>query len=228
MIGRRRVLAGVVMTGALLLSGCGSTEKFRYKMTVEVDTPQGVKTGFAVREMRYRANGGFMFGEGRPQLQLMGEAVAVDVAPGKTLFALLTGQDGYVDYAGNGVSTIFRVMDSDGGQKGGPHEIWPKAPVIREPITDPVPMLVSFRDIKDPTSVERLAPDALDKAFGPGVRLKRITVQATDDDVTVGIGVRLSWLKFYYNRQLDGHRYNDSQNFSNSLNVLSLQQGAEQ
>lgn len=195
MMGRRDVLKRTVMAGALLLSGCGSTETFRYKMTVEVETPEGVKTGFAVRVMRYRNGDGFMFGEGKPQLRLIGEAVAVDVAPGKTLFALLTGQDGYVDYAGNGVSTVFRVMDTDGGPKGGPHELWPKVPVIRKPITDPLPMLVTFKDNSDPKSVEQVDPADLAANFGPGVMLKRITVEAADEDVTVGITKRLRWLE---------------------------------
>ncbi len=226
----RRSLAhsATLLSLTLLISSCDSTEKFRYKMTVEVETPEGVRTGYTVREMRYRDSGGFMFGEGRPQLQLIGEAVAVDFPEGRTLFALLTGQDGDQDYAGRGVSTIFRVLDRSIGPKGGPHELWPKVPVIQEPITDPLPMLVSFRDLNNPKSVERVDPEALDKVFGRGVFLKRITIQATDQEVEMRIDKRLGWLKRFYNRQLDGHRYNDSQEFSNSLNVLSFQQRGDQ
>ena len=56
------------------------------------------------------------------------------------------------------------------------------------------PMLVTFGDLDDPTSVERVDPDELAATFGEGVRLKRITVQVTDDPVTSGIGQRLGWL----------------------------------
>jgi hypothetical protein len=189
---KRRGLLGLLAGGAAaLLVGCGSDETFRYKMTVEVDTPQGLKAGYAVREMRYRAGGGFMFGEGKAQLRVVGEAVAVDLPGGRTLFALLTGQDGYVDYAGNGVSTVFRVMDRDGSRKGGPHELWPRVPVIREPITDPLPKLVTFKDNRDPKSVETVEPANLAKSFGPGVRLKRITVQSTGEDVTMSTKDRM-------------------------------------
>ncbi len=52
-------------------------------------------------------------------------------------------------------------------------------------------MLVRFRNIRDPSSVETVDPDNLAKSFGAGVRLKRITVQITDDPVTSGIDKRL-------------------------------------
>lgn len=222
---RSFALSAVLAPLALLVSGCGPAEKFRYKMTVEVETPEGLRTGYAVREMHYRDGGGFMFGEGRPQLQLTGEAVAVDLPNGQILFALLTGRDGNLDYAGNGVSAIFRVMDRDAGSKGGPYELWPKVPVVREPVTDPLPMLVRFRDLNDPKSVERVDAESLDQIFGRGVRLKKITIQATDDNAVMSIDRRLVWLRGLYNHQLDGHRYNDSQDLSNGLNLLSFQQG---
>ncbi|HBM06154.1 MAG TPA: hypothetical protein DD369_11230, partial [Erythrobacter sp.] len=56
------------------------------------------------------------------------------------------------------------------------------------------PMLVTFGDLDDPASVERVDPDDLAATFGEGVRLKRITVQITDDPVTSGIEQRLGWL----------------------------------
>jgi hypothetical protein len=71
--------------------------------------------------------------------------------------------------------------------------------------------------LADPKSVEAVAADALEKSFGPGTKLRRITVQITDDAVTSGIGKRLAWLGEYYNKMLDGHRYNDSTNLNNSL-----------
>jgi hypothetical protein len=43
-------------------------------------------------------------------------------------------------------------------------------------------------------SVERVDPANLSAQFGEGVRLRRITVQVTDDDVTDGMEERLGWL----------------------------------
>lgn len=55
-------------------------------------------------------------------------------------------------------------------------------------------MLVTLGDVSDPTSVERVDPDNLEASFGKGYRLKAITVQVTDDEVTTGIEKRLGWL----------------------------------
>ena len=55
-------------------------------------------------------------------------------------------------------------------------------------------MLVTFADRDDPTSVARVDPDDLAASFGEGVKLRRITVQLTDDPVTSGIEERLGWL----------------------------------
>ena len=53
------------------------------------------------------------------------------------------------------------------------------------------PMLVTFTDIDDPSSVQRVDPANLAASFGPGVTLKRITVEVTKDPVTTGIEKRL-------------------------------------
>lgn len=192
-IDRRAFLTSAVLVPlALTLGGCGSTKKFRYKVTVEVETPQGVRSGYAVREIVLRRPPNVpMLGADRGSTSVRGEAVAVDIAPGKTLFVLLRGRHGDVDYAGTGMMAIFRVMDRASGRKGGPHELWPHVPTIREPITDPLPMLVSFLDPTDPKSVEPVNPHDLAATFGPGYRLKSLTVRLTDAPVTSGIEGRL-------------------------------------
>jgi hypothetical protein len=56
------------------------------------------------------------------------------------------------------------------------------------------PMLITFADEGNPVSVARADASNLATALGPGVRLQRITVKVTDDDVTTGIDERLRWL----------------------------------
>lgn len=191
----QRTILGLLAGGlAELLGGCGSRNRLRYRMTIEVEVPGAIESGSAVREVRYKSGSGwFPFGESRGRTYVKGEAVAVDLPGGRTLFALLSGADGYVDYAGQGISTIFKVMDRDIGPEGGPHELWPSIPSIREPITNPLPLLVTFRDITDPTSIERIEPANLAASFGPGYALHRITIQITDNAVTTGIERRLAW-----------------------------------
>ena len=57
-----------------------------------------------------------------------------------------------------------------------------------------LPRLVTFGNIADPESVERVDPRALETSFGVGVKLRQITVQITDDAVTADISKRLTWL----------------------------------
>lgn len=91
----RRGVVGVLALAALGLARCGSANTFRYKLTVEVETPQGLRTGSAVRALKSHEGGSFLLGEGRPGVTMTGgEAVAVDVAPGQLLFALLTVNSG--------------------------------------------------------------------------------------------------------------------------------------
>ncbi len=189
----RRTAMELFATSAvtLALGACDSTKYRRYKMSIEVETPEGVKTGFAVREMGL-SNNSVM----RPAVgQLRGEAVAVDLIGGQTLFALLTGTHGDVDYAMQIGGRAEVWGKSPGEPNKGPVELYPKAPdTIGLKRSDPLPMLVRFRDISDPTSVERVDPDDLASSFGPGVWLKRITIEVTDDPVTTGIERRLGWL----------------------------------
>ncbi len=57
-----------------------------------------------------------------------------------------------------------------------------------------LPMLVRFRNIHDPRTVERVNPDDLGAIFGPGVRLLHATIAITADPVTTGTVKQLEWL----------------------------------
>lgn len=230
----RRTVLGFGLCVVLSLAGCGKKETMRYKMTVEVETPEGLKSGYAVREVVYdEGYQGPSIGESRPQWSVKGEAVAVDLGDSRTLFTLLTGGDGDVDYGariyGRALETAPYPGDPDASfARAQSASLYPKAPSTYGLLnTNPLPMLVRFKDINDPKSVERVDPAALDKAFGAGVRLKRIVIEQTQEDVTVGIEKRLGWWSSYSNLQLDGHRYNDSTEFANGLNRLAFSQGVK-
>ena len=57
-----------------------------------------------------------------------------------------------------------------------------------------LPLLVRFRDLTDPTSIESVDPFELARSYGAGVTLKRATVEITDDPITTGITKNLPWL----------------------------------
>ena len=69
----------------------GRSFDYRYKLTAEVETPSGIKTGSSVIEIVVGMSGtiwpeGMRGGSAHVR---HGEAVAVDLAPGQTLFVLL-------------------------------------------------------------------------------------------------------------------------------------------
>lgn len=98
----RRSAFGVLAAGAtVLLGGCWRpSETLRYRLTIEVETPQGVRSGSSVIEVRGVRNPDWVNIEGRgTRASFRGEAVAVDLPHGKTLFALLRSEGGTSDAA---------------------------------------------------------------------------------------------------------------------------------
>jgi hypothetical protein len=179
----RRGLFGILAAGtAALLAGCGSRETIRYKLTVEVETPEGVKSGHSVNEVIWGGAspvakavfGGLAGGS----MDWRGEAVAVDLPKGQTLFVLLHSAASE-EWAG----WVSQDVPKDGSA----------APVPRKDNmgNDNIPYFVRFKDIADPKSVEQVYPDDFAKSFGAGYRLKTLTLQRTSEPVTVGIGNRL-------------------------------------
>jgi hypothetical protein len=184
--------------GVALLAGCnpfGSTYSYRYKITVEVDTPEGLKSGFAVHEtLVSKSNVDLGDIDAKRGMRTRGEAVAVDLSGGQTLFALipdssLTQAVLDPDWKNDWVESAKRI--SGGDTPAGALPMDPAKPVGRFDKPSGYPMLVRFRDSADPKTVEEVKPDDLAASFGAGVRLRRIILQMTDEDVTVGIEKKL-------------------------------------
>ena len=210
MMTRRKFGRGVlgVVASAVLLSGCGlikSYKPFRYRLTVEVDTPQGLRTGSSVIEVE-RGEVGTTLGGANTEAR--GEAVAVDLPGGQTLFALMKGDAETYNFPAEVMFLVTPYKRDDGGDGMAPVEVVranTKLNVVprtrpaffnpgKEPPISAYPMMVRFRNIADPKTVERVDPDNLAASFGDGVKLRRITAQLTEDDVTTGIEKRLVWL----------------------------------
>ena len=202
------VVAGLVLAG---VSGCGlaGDDDLRYRVTVDVTTPDGVKSGSSVMSLKLER--GFPTAY---QPTFRGEAVAVDVAPGATLFLLIddtvmnlpfkvfmrTGLlskavQARLDY--DSIAYVDFLRDHEGAS----------APldckVHRGGFTTECPRFVRFRNIGDPKSVEAVDAANLAARFGPGVALKSVTITITDEPVTTGIEKRLEWLGTHPETRLD-------------------------
>lgn len=213
--GRRSILLLLAGVAALTLPGCGvlgdSLPTYRYRLTVEVETPEGLKTGSSVIEVRSGVGGKAAGPMAVYTTEVRGEAVTVDLGRRGLMFALLRSGDN-VDWAGQAMMRGI-VPDPSPEQRQAMKDPWRDAIKARYAklltmrgiydlprevdilgLRDNYPMLVRFRDIADPGTVEQVDPDDLARSFGEGVKLKRITVQLTDDPVTTGIVKRLGWL----------------------------------
>jgi TAT (twin-arginine translocation) pathway signal sequence len=226
---RRHFLQASTAAAAFLtLAACGkqlgrNLPSYRYRLTLEVDTPTGLKTGSSVIEVQTSVNGELSIPNPKSASRsYRGEAVAVEIAPRKTLFALLQGADTRMWAVVPPVPQSVIMASPDGDQyirnktlideilalKGvhaiehyrAPANQWRKP---ETPNLDQWPMLVTFDDEKNPTSVKLVDPEDLAATFGDGVKLRRITVETTDDAVTTGIERRLGPLGILKDQGLD-------------------------
>jgi hypothetical protein len=195
-----KVLVGVALLIALL-TGWWKYEfpsgTWRYKMTVTVETPEGLKTGYAVREVRFREFPQILGATSGTSVSTRGEAVVVDLGHEKYLFALMDVDGSYrivydaFPHQSENVHEYIHYYKSLTGQKK----------VLEH---NQYPTFVTFTDIKDPKSVVAVARDNLAGPFGAGVTLKDITLEMTDEEVTWGIETYLGWLDTVKGGYLDG------------------------
>ena len=187
----------------LALTGCTQHFAWHQKLTVTVATPAGEVSGASVTAVEVDGFDGLLPDGGDVDSRLRGEAVLVEVAPGRYLFVLLTGALGWADaaYGLGGPGTVFEEnMRTVEAQVG-------KPPVPLPPKT--WPLMVTFTDIHDPKTVQQVDPDDLAASFGPGVSLKAVTLAVTDEPVTEGkVEAVLVWLADYNKSQwrLNGER----------------------
>ena len=190
MIKRRGALGLMGGMATFVLSGCGmfgGSSTYRFRMTVEVDTPQGLKTGSSVYEVWATTNNTRLLPEEHARdWRVKGEAVAVDLGGRQFVFALLKTGAIQGDLAGLSMTALDPAFHNDivesAARIAGGDGTRARADVARKDW----PMLVRFGDINDPKSVEAVDPDR--------IGVKRIWVETTKDDVTTGIEKRLGWL----------------------------------
>ena len=175
----------------------------KYRLTVEVETPDGIKSGSGVMSVTpNRGYGGSGSGEtSGPRLK--GDAVLVDLGAGRNLVALLAHESDGRDAEG----VVFLAMRAyvAAGNRIQFREVKRMATAV--PVTgDLVPILMTFKNIADPGSARKVAPDRLEDTFGKGFRLRGISLTAArngfwpldfggvlGEPVTRGIEMKLPW-----------------------------------
>jgi hypothetical protein len=157
------------------------TFSWHQKLTVSIETPDGLKTGSAVTQVRVWFQPTYFLGGRGGGNDVQGEATIVEVAPGKYLFVLI-GKETDIAY------NLYKA-----GQKG-KRPTWAEVyEVLRKEKGVPkssMPFVyqrfVTFTDINDPTTVTEVDPANLAATFGTGYALNDVTIEATDEKVTDG------------------------------------------
>jgi hypothetical protein len=162
---------------------------WRQKLSLVVETPAGEVTGSSVSAVRVEMGPNLFMDSPSIGVEFVGEAAFVEVAPGRYLFALVSNGPGWASdtFAPASVERSFT------GRMG----------MIEQSLGDPPkdiprdhwPMLVTFDDVTKPETVREVDPEDLAAVFGEGVRLQAVTLEITEEEVTVGQleGVRGCW-----------------------------------
>jgi hypothetical protein len=213
------------------------------RITVEVETPEGLKTGSAVNQLGYSLEPAI----GTTGLNVgmrHGEAVAVDLGSRGVLYALLTGRSprtgepdqGYTQ-AGMYMKLVAKATYQGAGDRAFIYAVRAANGKAELP-AQLIPFMVRFRDEKDPKTVEAVDPENLAASFGPGVRLKRVTIETvaggvfpfnmfgiTGEPLTSGIEKRLGWLPALNGGYLDGAFASSHKELSNTLHGGEFKRG---
>lgn len=203
MMARRSIMQLLAGAAVGLLGGCKGLvstafpTRYRVRLTVVVDTPQGVRSGASVFEETTNDIPATLPDAAVRNLEIKGQAVAVDLPDGQVLFLLMPSASwlqAAVDPAWKNDWVESGKRITSGKTPRGPITI---ALAPSQYTNEAPPMLVRFKDIRDPASVEQVDPANLAATFGAGYALQRITVQVTEDGVTTGIEKRMGWLGKY-------------------------------
>ncbi len=205
-----RGMAAVPLAASLLLGGCDfgpPVYAYRYKLSIEMDTPQGRKSGSNVVEVRFQQRKG---GAGTRSIRTVrGEALYLDLGDGRRpLIALLTSRVRPTDKPGHARARCWgdnapfcwqKLYDfkatgfDDNGYNPGLAELARQRGARPLPVSD-LPDLVTFDDVDDPRTVKAVDPEAPYLALGDGVSFRTVTLEITDAPLTEGIEKRLGWL----------------------------------
>ncbi len=171
----------------------------KYRLTVEVQTPEGVKSAsgvMAVYPDRSYSRGGHTL--------TRGDAVLVDLGGGKNLLALLAHIDNNsVDL--DGMNYVALRAYNAAGRKASFNEMSRMTGAV--PVKGTlVPVLVTFTDLNDPGTAREVLPDEVEAGLGKGFHVGSISVEVVPnglwpldfggrlgEPVTRGIEAKLSW-----------------------------------
>jgi hypothetical protein len=194
-LGPLALLAALVVGDQIRINRPGH----KYRLTVEVDTPEGVKSASGI--MAVHPDRGYSRG-GRTRTK--GDAVFVELGGGMNLVALLAHVDKSIDL--DGMNYVALRAYNAAGRKVSFNEMSRMTGAV--PVQGAlIPVLVTFVDPADPRTARAVPPDQVEAALGRGFHLHGISAEVVPnglwpldfggplgEPVTRGIETRLPWL----------------------------------
>jgi hypothetical protein len=235
---RLAIIAAIVVAAVVMYRTAYPSVTVRYRLTLEAQVDGEPRTGSGVIEVSYSKQPELM--EQKALLvEYRGEAVVLDLGPRGVLFALLKAD---TDSRSSPEWIVLRAFDFPGGSLPRPVEEGVKQVKRlsgkRELPLSSLPLLVRFRDLNDPKTVERVDPLDIGKSFGAGAKLVRATLEIvpagiwplswygiTGMPITAKIEKRLPWLTGVASN-IDGTSATTMRQLSNELHVGNFKRGA--
>jgi hypothetical protein len=213
--GVKRLVPMSLIVAAILLGGLyylGRPEH-KYRLTIEVQTPGGVRSASGVMAVHMGKDGGIL-SEAGGRSATKGDAIFVDLGNGRNLIGTLThgknglNFDGMNDLAMNAFAEAGRrVQFKEVSRLTGKVQVYGNL----------IPTLVTFANVADPNTVRVLDPANIEAVFGSGFHLDRVILEMVPvgfwpldfggqlgEPVTRGIQKRLPWIAQQKSQGLGG------------------------
>lgn len=170
-------------------------DTYRYKLTLTLETPNGVKSASNVVEVKYIDLSRSFYQSVR------GQALYLDLGPGlRPLIALLTARD--PRFSGDerkiwrsfnptlAIAKAYGVVTKNAGGI----RAFMKLRGARQMDRSDLPTLVTLYNQDDPATVTLVDPFNLEGTLGVGVSFKSVQIELTDEPISTGLEKRLPWI----------------------------------
>ncbi|GEC15549.1 hypothetical protein [Nitrobacter winogradskyi] len=180
------ILLALIVVGIIAYKVAYPTTVYRFRITVNVDTPRGLKTGSSVLEVRHRTYPAWTtLGNNTGASTLTGEAVFVDLGsnpdgrPLNVVALLAQGQRAqHVDFDLLPGMTFVSHWKGKYKHFGTPREVSELPVGTRAEVqSNLIPTLVSFSNPSDPNTARVVSPSDFESVFGSGTRLRNVEIE---------------------------------------------------
>jgi hypothetical protein len=172
---------------AALLASCNEAPNehvWRQKLTVEVDTPDGPRSGSSVVEVIARLRSEANTSGELIETSLVGEAAVVRITDKRLLIAMLSG-----DHLPTQERMIWSVFGDTLQRTGKPMDFKTLGSLIESKpkktlLPEQFPLLLTFENNHDFDTATAIKSSDMLSRFGPGITLKKVVLAITDAPVS--------------------------------------------